>query len=121
MERDDVCRPSSQTVSARLTNSVSDDPRPWDLLNPEQIQNWMDRSAPGFGDIREVVELIGIVLSRAPEFGLKMTVIGGNPVYHALTKSGRVSVTWSLFDERTGNPTAVYIRQIETFDDEPIQ
>ena len=92
---------------------VSGGHEPWPLINEEQVDNWIQRCGPSSDRIREVVDLIVEVLEKAPNIGLRSAVLLGLPRYHALTDSGRDSVTWTLLDIYGDRPRGIWINQIE--------
>jgi hypothetical protein len=92
---------------------VSTGPERWLLLNPEQIDNWIERCNPSDERVREVVLLIGEILDNTPGVGLQTAVLLGLPRFHALTGSGYDSITWSVLTAYGEWPRGVFISQIE--------
>jgi hypothetical protein len=87
----------------------------WTLRNPDEIGFWIQNSNPDDELITEVLALVVEILEKAPNFGLRVPVLMSVPSYHALTSSGRASISWSVIG-RAYAPAdqGVYIKDISS-------
>lgn len=93
-----------------------DGDRPWQIVNPGEIDIWMIRRSPSEEIIAEVISLLNEILHRAPDFGLEIPVLLGTPKRTNLSDSCRASITWSLLKDYGDSPRGVYLYQIESWD-----